>query len=354
MARELSGEASEDESRQLQAFLLEHPEAQHFFEVFSDYWKPGHENAEDDIQEEIHFQQILAIAEKEEAEEAAAIQDPPERTGLPRIGRLAMAAACIVAVISLGLIYFGKNSAAESGTAMVNEIVARAGARSYFLLPDGSRVWLNSESRLEYKTNFNDTLREVVLEGEAFFDVVADKTRPFIVHTSDVDVRVLGTAFNVKSYPDESSIEATLIHGMIEITNKKEPSSPKLILRPHEKVVFNKVAELPPGLPVEKHAEAAAHKPFSITALPKNLPDSAVVETSWVYNKLVFDGETFREIAAKMERWYNKKIIFRNEKVAEVPIHVTFRDETIEEALAALRLIESFTYKINGNEIEIL
>lgn len=352
MARKLSGEATEAETEELLLFLRQNPEAHYFFEVFSDYWKLEPRREDDEIQEEVHFQQIIAIAEKDTAEvpEPVFLSEAP--SPVLSLRRMAAAAVVILTIATVYIIYSRKSTPRALATMAVNEVVARPGARSYLLLPDGSKVWLNSASRIEYKGNFNDSIREVSLEGEAFFDVVKDKTRPFIVHTSDIDIRVLGTAFNVKSYPKDPSIETTLIHGMIEVTNKKEPTSPKVILRPHEKLVFSKEAALEQS--PDHRPEAPVHRPFAVTALPKNIADSAVVETSWVYNKLVFDGETFREIASKMERWYNRQIIFRNEAVADIPIHVAFRDETVEEALKALQLIVPFEYRINGDEIEIL
>jgi len=352
MARQLSGEATPEELEELHSFLKSNPQAQYFFEVFSDYWQIEPRTAEDDIQEEIHFQQIIAIAEKASPEDTEAPEVRVRR--LTPLHKLAMAAVFIGLVAASWLLFFNRPLTAPSANVALNEVVARSGARSFLLLPDGSKVWLNSESRIEYKGNFNDTIREVVLEGEAYFDVVKDKKRPFIVHTSDIDIRVLGTAFNVKCYPREASIEATLIHGMIEVTNKTEPTSPKVILRPHEKLVFHKDGRPVSDLAQKGHQNISSHKPFSITSLPRNIPDSSVVETAWVYDKLVFDGETFREIASKMERWYNVKICLRNEKLASLPLHVEFTNETVEEALEALKLIEPFKYKINGNEIEIL
>jgi len=181
---------------------------------------------------------------------------------------------------------------------------------------------------------------------------VKDKTRPFIVHTSDIDIRVLGTAFNVKSYPKECSIETTLIRGLIEVTNKNEPTSPKVILYPQNKLVFNKIAPVKES-EAQQVKTVASHKPFAIAALPKNVADSALVETAWIYNKLIFDGETLRESAAKMERWYGVKMKFRGDKVGNTPIRYPLANETIEEALKALQFIEPFNYKRNGDEIEI-
>ena len=359
MARRLSGEATEQEVQELQLFLKEDPKAQYFFEVFSDYWTIEPRQTSDDVQEEIHFQQIIAIAEKDSAEEkqvAPEITEEQPRSGSATIftlKRILVAATLIGLIIVSYFLYKQNNPGAGKTDLALHEVAAGTGTKSELRLPDGTRVWLNSESRLEYKANFNDSIREVTLEGEAYFDVVKDKSRPFIVHTSDIDIRVLGTAFNVKSYPREPSIETTLIHGMIEVTNKKLPSSPKVILRPHEKLVFNKnsvqqIADNPPAKSNE------APKPFAITSLPKNIPDSAVVETSWMYNKLIFDGETLRENASKMERWYNVKIVFRNDKAGNIPLRYQLENETVEEALKALQYIEPFTFKRNGNEIEIL
>lgn len=353
MARQLSGEASPQEQGELEELLNEDPQAQTIYGIFCDYWTLEPSPVNDDIQEEIHFQQVLSIAEKDNMDLKAQEDQPPG--DLPKIYWIKRAA---IAAVFFGLIlvsYFLIRSNQENtGKDMtVNEVVARAGARPYLELPDGTKVWLNSESRLEYKGNFNDSLREVTLEGEAFFDVVKDKSRPFIVHTSDIDIRVLGTAFNVKSYPKESQIEATLIHGLIEVTNKRQPSSTKFILHPHEKLIFARETKIPVLPATGPQKNITNHNPISYEILPKHIADSAIVETSWVYNKLIFDGESFREIARKMERWYNVRIRFKSEKIADIPIHVEFKNETIEEALKALQVIEPFNYTIQGNEIEI-
>jgi ferric-dicitrate binding protein FerR (iron transport regulator) len=353
MALQFSGEATDEEIRELQIFLEQNPQAQLFFEVFTDYWALETKESSNDIQDEIHFQQIIAIAEKEGNQTMPPGNEDKNDNKSSKIFSLKklLAAAIFIGVITISYFLIVGNTTQLPSNSL-NEVVAKTGTRSYLMLTDGSKVWLNSESKLEFKSNFNDSVREVTLEGEAFFEVAKDKNRPFIVHTSDLDIRVLGTAFNVKSYPKESQIETTLIHGKVEVTNKKDPASHKMILGPHDKLVFNKIRK---ASQVQKDGKPVVSiTPFEITTLPKNLSDTAIAETSWIYNKLVFDGETFREIALKMERWYNVRISFKSEKVANVPIHVTFKDESIEEALRALQVIEPFAYQINGNEIEIL
>ena len=86
---------------------------------------------------------------------------------------------------------------------------------------------------------------------------------------------------------------------------------------------------------------------------PKNVNDTAIAETGYVYNKLIIDGETFRQIAPQMERWFNVKINFKDDYPGNLGLHYEIRSETIEEALRALQHVERFDYKINGNEIEI-
>jgi ferric-dicitrate binding protein FerR (iron transport regulator) len=350
IARQLSGEASEEELRELQVYLQQHPEAHEFHDIFSEYWKLKLQKEDDQIQQEIHFQQVLAIAENEEEEKQKEKEEFDEHAARVFSIKRMLVAASIIGLLVLGYFVYTSNAEPDNTKSIaLNQVEAKKGIRSYLSLPDGTKVWLNSDSKLEYKDNFNSSIREVTLIGEAYFDVVRDEKRPFIVHTSDIDIKVLGTAFNVKSYPRESSIEATLIHGLIEITNKKEPTSPKVLLHPHEKLVYKKNCS---NVSADKVATTVV-KPFSVAPLPKNIADTSMVETSWVYNKLIFDGETFGEIAAKMERWYNVKINFRNEKVASIPIHYKIENETVEEALKAMQVIEDFTYKIEANEIEI-
>lgn len=184
-----------------------------------------------------------------------------------------------------------------------------------------------------------------------------DPAHPFIVHTSGIDIRVLGTAFNVKAYKAEPTIEATLVHGMIEVTKTNQPNASKVILKKHEKLIFDKYSD-------ETLAKTAAEKDYptlrkvskpaiTITQLSKNLPDTAFLETSWVYNRLSFEEEAFENLALKMERWFNVKIIIKNEKIKSYKLTGSFENETIDEALRELQYLVSFSYKKNGREIVV-
>jgi ferric-dicitrate binding protein FerR (iron transport regulator) len=235
----------------------------------------------------------------------------------------------------------------------VNEISINCGSRSKIVLPDGSQVWINSGSKLTYNESFKGTTRDVQLDGEAYFDVVKDAAHPFIVHTSGIDIKVLGTAFNVKAYKAEPTIEATLIRGFIEVLNHSQPGASNIMLKPHEKLVYNKYSD---GIKEIQAIIKPADSPFSISieALRKNIPDSNILETAWVYNKLIFEEERFEDLAIKMERWYNVNINIEDEKLKYYKMSGSFVNETAEEAIKILQFLVPFKYSIKNSEIKIM
>ncbi|HMU73304.1 MAG TPA: DUF4974 domain-containing protein, partial [Ferruginibacter sp.] len=169
-----------------------------------------------------------------------------------------------------------------------------------------------------------------------------------------IDIKVLGTAFNVKAYQAESTIEATLIHGSIEVINKNRPGSPKIMLKPHEKLVYSKypVADTRDQRAEVKPAEPDAYS-ITIKPLSKEIADSNIVETAWVYNKLSFEDERFEDLAHKMEKWYNLRIVIENEKLKNYRISGSFINETPEEALKELQFLVPFSYVLKNNEVRI-
>lgn len=331
IARKLSGEATSEEIKELDAHLSAHPEDAYFLSILDEYWaRPVAPATEDN---EAHFRHIL---------EAAEDKDEPERR--PRIARRVLAVAATVAVLLTGGWWYAQHvrvPANTSGTALT-ESVAKPGAKSRLLLSDGTVVWLNSGSRLNYPSSFNDSIREVTLEGEAYFDVAKAAGKPFVVHTRDIRIHVLGTVFNVRCYPEDNQTEATLISGLVQISQTGDSSGETLLLHPREKVVVQK-----------KQVETETAKSLILRQLKKNITDTALVETAWVYNKLVFDGEDFRQISNEMERWYNVKITIHDNAVAGYRFHAKFEHETITEVLAALQVSLPFTFKINNNEVDI-
>jgi len=359
ISRKLSGEATAEELQQLGDYLQNNAGDQYFVELLVNYWDNGTKLTDTgDLNPDEHFEHILAMANEAPVMAASGAEQADVIIPSKKINKYFIWAAAAVFVLAVAGVYMltraGKMAAPQVAAAVKkNEVTAKTGVKSQLVLPDGTRVWLNSESKLIYNNAFKDSLREVELEGEAFFDVVKDAKHPFIVHTSGIDIKVLGTAFNVKSYPREATIEATLIRGLIEVVRKNEPSGTKVILQPHEKLIYNKLGNT---MNTDGDGQArivSATPDISISPVPRNLSDTAMAETSWIYNKLVFDGDTFKDLAVRMERWFNVQITFKNVRVANYRFRGVFEKENIEQALQALQLTAPFNYTINNNQVEI-
>src|SRR5665213_2373496 len=360
LARNLSGEASDPEAEELRLLFRQNPDKQYLADIISTYFKApssGTETQNAGIDFNRRLQRIILADISKPVSSVTPEKNAPaeNKKRIFRIRQLLPYAAALMGIgFTVWLVYRSSKPLVrpENPAVQTSEVMAKPGARTKLVLPDGTQVWLNSGSKLHYNNDFNTRLREVSLEGEAFFDVVKDAARPFIVHTSVINVKVLGTAFNIKSYPRDKVIETTLLRGMVEITRKDDPSAPKVILKPNEKLVINKTQEpILPSSPAAAHPDTGAEgmSNISITPVPMNIPDSDKAETAWMYNKLVFDGDSFEELAAKMERWYNIKITFKNDQLFKYRFKGVFNSETVKEALDALQLTAAFTYSIKDN-----
>jgi ferric-dicitrate binding protein FerR (iron transport regulator) len=231
----------------------------------------------------------------------------------------------------------------------LSKVTTKPAQKAQLQLPDGSIVWLNASSNLTYDKDFGKDLREVSLTGEAFFDVAKDASHPFIIHTKVIDVKVLGTQFNVRAYPNDAYTETSLIRGSVEVTIKNR-SNEKQHLRPNEKLIV--ANDIPNEVTAPKMTKP---KPFVLTQpLTRDHTDSSVIETSWMQGKLIFqENETFEEVALRMERRYGVQISFADEEVAQIRPFGTFTTETISQALDALKESFQFNYKMTGNNIVI-
>jgi transmembrane sensor len=248
---------------------------------------------------------------------------------------------------------------ADTGNIKVNyfKIKVPYGSKSTIELPDSSEVVLNSGSSLEYPDHFGATDRTVFLHGEAYFDVKRDKHKPFYVKTDDVTIKVLGTQFNVKSYPEEDIMETILVSGSVEILpnektfNAKRQVYKRILLKPNEKAVFIHNAFF------TSDAKEGIHKPLENCVLTATIASqkSEITETdiAWKSNILILNNEPFKEIIKKLERWYNIQITLENETLDSVRFSARFSGESIADVLNALSLTQPFKYEINKNMVKI-
>ncbi|MGB9746599.1 MAG: FecR family protein [Bacteroidales bacterium] len=258
----------------------------------------------------------------------------------------------IFAILFSGGFFFIKKwtgNAFTEGT--YNEVFVPEGQQAHMLLSDGSKVWLNAGTRLRFPAYFDNVKREVWLEGEAFFEVARNPERIFYVHTTDITIKVVGTSFNVKAYPDEEMIETTLLSGIVKIepNDSKNKTEKDIILKPNYKAIYYKNKRTERIIEKTNNTVPSQVKTDKIVSLQVNAEN----DVSWKEGKLIFDNETLQVIAKKLERRYGVTITIADEKLKQYRYTGVLKKISIEQAIKALQLTAHFQYKITNNEIII-
>jgi len=356
LTKELTEELTVAERQELDLLLQQNPQHKKQSATIKEYWNS---NNTDYTTTAANFNKLMAVIRF--AEQAADMDIEADNETKPR--RLWAVALKYAAVLALGVgLYFlylvvrPANNGAIASNWQNKTTAPREKVR--MTLPDGTVVTLNSGTTLSYPLSFGNKNREVYLNGEAFFDVHRDRQHPFIIHTKKMNVRVLGTVFNIKSYDNEPHSETSLIKGSIEVT-LNDRIADRIILKPREKLIVEN--DLPTqnktNIPnrTERLMPAVEGTQYSLTNLTY-LPsiDSAAVETLWLKNKLVFRNENFENIAAEMERWYGVQVVFQHKELMKLRFTAKFEKETAMQVLESLRLTEDFHFKKDGSTFYIL
>jgi ferric-dicitrate binding protein FerR (iron transport regulator) len=346
LSKHLSGEASADETAELEALIKAHPDLSYSAQHLTDLWRlsPATDLKEAETAFKKHMEQLANHVDKQGENSGMA---PVAESVANSWFKKPLVYFSVAALFLLAIVLLWPKTQTPANVALQTqaaEVSTRAGSRTRLLLPDSSVVWLNAGSRLTYNQAFGITHRNTTLTGEAFFDV-RKSTMPFIIQANGVRIKVLGTAFNVKSYASEEKTETSLIRGRVEVTIDKRPGE-KFILKPNEKLTIATGAK--PAV------DAQQKQPIVVLDEVTHLKQNLILETSWVENKLVFQDETFAEVARKMERWYDVEISLTDKKLAA--LHVgggPFENESIEQALTALQIAFDFSFTISGKKITI-
>lgn len=309
----------------------------------------------------IQFFSAMAIADMEEQENRIInrldfVESAPvvkmqlfDESGMSNIFPLLLKLTASIAVV-VAAIVFSFSYHADVKKEILKTFSAAYGERKNFQLPDGSVVTLNGGSKMSISGGYGISSRDIYLEGEAFFDVKHNKELPFIVHTASMDIKALGTAFNVNAYLGEKITETSLVRGLVEVTLKEEQNR-KVLLYPNQKVQWKQ-----PTAKLDKQEAEAIKKEYNITpssvsqiqSLTK-MDGGDVKEIAWKENKLVFADETFSEIAILLERWYGVKIVFTDDVIRNYRFTGIFEREELRSVLGILKESRNFNYKtVNG------
>ena len=239
-------------------------------------------------------------------------------------------AAVLILAMGLGFLFnylLGANNLLDGTKEIVyQEVRSSYGTRTKLLLADGSTVWLNSGSTLRFPINFDKAEERVVeLNGEGYFDVTKNESKPFIVNTAGLDVKVYGTSFNVSAYDEYDSMEVALVEGKVSLVHGEKGSRKEfMVLNPNDVVECN-----------------ISEKKLS------RISDSKMSKyTAWKDGKIVFYGDPIHKVVNKLEKWYNVDIEISDKALENYRFTATFNDETLEQVLKLLSLSSPMEYKI--------
>ncbi|WP_186757434.1 FecR family protein [Echinicola salinicaeni] len=242
-----------------------------------------------------------------------------------------VAAVLVLVTLFLGLLTLDFQP--ETPSAVKNEKIewltksSKAGTKMSFHLPDGSLVKLNSNSSISFPERFSDSLREVKLTGQAFFDVEHNEDLPFVVAAGDLQIKVMGTSFDVNNKPENKAQKVSLLSGKVKVTTTNGMIEQ---LRPLEMVSYEKTAK----------------------ALVKREFDPEVV-TGWKDGIIKFENTDHKEVFKILEEWYDVKIKVENDVKFKGGINGRYENEILDNVLKGLSYSENFKYRIENKKVTI-
>lgn len=237
------------------------------------------------------------------------------------------AAAAVLLMFTLNLFLGDKF---KNDNIEYTDIYMPRGEKGQVSLPDGTKVWMNSDSKLTFGNDFNSKNRTVLLEGEAYFDVVKDDNHEFIVKTSSIDVRVHGTAFNVTAYAESDNVDVFLQRGSVSI-HKSETEEELASLLPNQHISIKKDSYL---------AEV-------------NLFDSDS-EIAWTFDELIFEHTPLEEVLSKMGNWYGVNIsVSTLPSQKDLKYRFKIKSESLTEILELINKMTPIEYNVDGKEVTI-
>ena len=245
---------------------------------------------------------------------------------------LKIAAVVALAVTSVWVLYNNNQPTEEIVQVSLIEKATEAGQKNTFTLSDGTIVKLNANSRIEFPSQFDSNKRAVSLDGEAFFEVVKNPDKPFIVQSGSIETRVLGTSFNVDAHVSENEVIVAVVSGKVQVTSKNNLSTDtkQIVLSPNEMVTYDKAYKT-----LDKQR-------FSLEEI-----------TGWKDGVLVLKDADAKAIQKKLQDWYGVRISFENKSSKEVDISANYYNEPLENVLKSLSYTLRFDYKMSDKNITI-
>jgi len=313
LAKYFSKKLNEVEEKELDAWLFESDEHKKILEQYKKMWDKA---ASFTQYSDEQVENALLHTKK---------QMPEFRAKKRYLIWLRQVAAVVILAIGLASVF---NYIIQPTTTQCNlalkEVVASPGTSTNLILPDGSKAQLYPGSKLVFPLEFRGDKREVKLYGEAYFKIEHDQEMPFIVKTDHINVKVLGTEFNVRAYDDENYVETVLVRGKVAL----------------EKEVNGQTVSLQTLMPNQRSVYSLSTNKMTVT---NELDLNKYV--GWVNGQLVFDADSMYEVVKKLEKWYSVDIVY-GDQLKHFKFTGVFEDESLEEVLTLMQFSSPFTYEI--------
>lgn len=340
----LQGEASKGEQQEVWEWLKDDRNFRHYQQLRDTWLMTGivQKDASSDI--DIRYKRVQSRIQ-------ARIQ-PDRKWKITSLNNRWKVAAIFLLAFFLGfsITRFTSTNTFETLAENQYNIQAPMGAKITMDLADGTRVWLNAGSKLSYSNAFNLENRTVHLEGEGYFEVAKNKHLPFMVEADGVEVEAVGTIFNVKAYPDEAMVEATLVEGVIDVSEGKQT----IRLEPNQKVTFvRNSAKIVRKTNVEGQYTHEGVDQNDIETIDVILLKNVNTElyTSWRSTRWIFEGEKLTDFAKVLERRYDVRVYIMDPKLNDYKISGSVDQQSLEQLLSAVRFTVPIEYKIVNDEV---
>ncbi len=314
--RLIAGTTTEEENRQLMEWFRQCASKEEFFMLFETAWKESPDEMPRDVQERMYRRLSRELDEKKT--KTILLRSRFSWKVWPQI-----AVACIIIV--LGLVNYRMNDKQKQLSTQNFTVLAEKGQRAFITLPDSTKVWLNSDTKISYPADYGLKERSVTLVGEAYFEVAKNPDKRFIVEAKGMQVEALGTSFNVNAYQNDNKIIASLFSGSVRVSYDRHVA----ILKPHESVKVDLL-----------------NRSFS-----RYKDESMQNIALWRKNEITFDGESLEEITHIMSRLYNTTICIEDESLKKVCYIGTIRNNNLENFIDIINLTTPVVYENKGDTV---
>lgn len=321
--RFFSDTISEEELSLLRQWYCDETKKDEIKSLYWDKWCASSDDMDIEVQTQVWQSLQKVLEEKEPMEDKAKVISPHRHRIYLWMRYAALFLLPFMGGIFTYYFFVAKGSSVLPMKDM--EVIVERGQKAKVSLPDGTSVWMNSDTKLKYAADFNYKDRVIELDGEAFFDVAKNKEKPFVVKANDLEVQALGTQFNVKAYSTDNQIVTSLIEGMVAVRDKKET----VILNPNEMADFYKFDN----------------------KIVKNRIEDVDLVLAWRANELAFDGENLEEIATTLERLYNINIVFESPKLKKIRFSGKIKNNNLENVFQLINLVAPISYIVKDSVV---